>query len=274
MHSFAIYGKGGSGKSTVAANLSVQFARKQLRTLQIGCDPKHDSTRSLTAGRRIPTVVDLLRQGLDKPGAQLERQAFLTQGVEGIGCIETGGPESGTGCAGLGIVSAFRLLKRQRVFDDYDAVVMDVLGDVVCGGFAMPLTKGLAGSVAIVVSDTLMSMYAANNVAKAIVRYRRNGIALAGLIANGLRDPAKLGEVEAFAERLGTRVLVAIEHDERIAEAERQAVPVSLLDTGGELDAAFGGLADALLALEPDTRAAPAPMDDDAWEGFMREIVG
>jgi nitrogenase iron protein NifH len=272
MKRFAIYGKGGSGKSMVASNLSIQFARKQLKTLQIGCDPKHDSTRSLTGGRKITTVVDILKEGLDKKEAQLTKEAYLAEGTEGVGCIETGGPESGAGCAGLGIVAAFRLLTRHEVLRDYDVVIMDVLGDVVCGGFAMPLTKGLAGGVVIVVSDTPMSMYAANNIAKAVARYHRNGISLAGLIANSLRDPGRITDIEGFAGELDTRILATIPQDRRIVEAERRAVPVSVHDAGGEIDGLFSSLADQLLELDPSSFPVPTPMSDDRWDKFMRDL--
>jgi nitrogenase iron protein NifH len=272
MKSFAIYGKGGSGKSTVASNLSVQFARKQLKTLQIGCDPKHDSTRSLTGGGEIVTVIDILKKGRNQGEAQLGKEAYLTVGKEGIGCIEAGGPESGTGCAGLGIVSAFKLFNKHQVLSDYDVVVMDVLGDVVCGGFAMPLTKGLAGCVAIVVSEAPMSMYAANNIAKAVVRYHRNGIFLAGLIANGIRNQEQVEEIEDFAGRLNTRVLVSIPHDPRILAAERRAVPVSLLDAGGEIDGIFSQLCDQMLSVESSSREMPTPLTGEQWEAFMRHL--
>ena len=269
---FGIYGKGGSGKSMVACNLSLQFARRRRRTLQIGCDPKHDSTRALTGGRRIATLVDVLQSGADKREEAVPREAFLVEGLEGIGCIETGGPESGAGCAGLGIVSGFRLLQRQGVLDEYDAVVMDVLGDVVCGGFAMPLTRGLAGCIAIVVSDGLMSMYSANNIARAVRRYQRNGSGLAGLIVNAARCPGRAAELEAFAARLGTRILLEIPASEEIADAERRAVPVSVHVRGGALDRGFARLARSLWAVEPRRCPVPTPMTDDEWDEFARGL--
>ena len=137
----AIYGKGGIGKSTVCANLSVALAQAGLRVLQIGCDPKHDSTRLLTGGRSLPTVLDYLR---DAPADRTRAEDILGTGTLGIGCIEAGGPKPGVGCAGRGIISAFEFLERDRVKERYDAVLYDVLGDVVCGGFAVPIRREYA----------------------------------------------------------------------------------------------------------------------------------
>ena len=139
MKTFAIYGKGGSGKSTIAANLSLQFAKAGRKTLQIGCDPKRDSTLSLTGGSSVPAVIQLMQAGLDR---DLLPRDFVHEGAHGVSCIETGGPEAGVGCAGRGIVSAFNLIRKHKVLDGYDAVLLDVLGDVVCGGFATPSCTG------------------------------------------------------------------------------------------------------------------------------------
>jgi nitrogenase subunit NifH len=271
---FAIYGKGGGGKSMTASNLSVQFARRGLRTLQIGCDPKHDSTKALALGQRIPTVLEILQTKPNVKDCALDKSEFLFPGAEGIGCIEAGGPESGTGCAGMGIVTVFRILEKQRVINDYDAVIMDVLGDVVCGGFATPLQRGFAGNVAIVVSDSQMSMYAANNVARAIRRYQRNGAILAGLVVNNVRAADRVRDVERFADRLGTPILGVIPHDERVREAERKGVPVSLHDPGGPLDQLFDRLATTFWEVNPDTCAAPTPMTDQECDDFFRSLGG
>lgn len=273
MKRFAIYGKGGSGKSTIVSNLSVQMARKSYRTLQIGCDPKHDSTRSLMDGKRVVTVMDVV-QNIDelKPGA-VSASDFLFTGLQDIGCIEAGGPESGIGCAGLGISTAFRLIQDCGVFDNYDVVLMDVLGDVVCGGFAAPMMKGLAGCIAIVVAESPMSMYAANNIAKAVRRYERNGCFLAGLIANNVRNSERVQEIEAFASRLSTGVLAVIPHDEQIFEAERKRLPVSVFGEGETLDSTFEQLSDRLLAAEASVFETPTPMTDESIEDFFSEFA-
>ena len=273
MKRFAIYGKGGSGKSTLTSNLSVQMARRNIKTLQIGCDPKHDSTRTLTGGKRIVSVMDLLKDKKLRADGGIPKEAFLIEGLHGIGCIETGGPESGVGCAGLGIVSAFKLIQGQSVIEDYDLVFMDVLGDVVCGGFAMPLMKGLAGMVVVVVSDTLMSMYAANNISRAVRRYQRNGTLLAGLVVNNVVDPEGQDDIAAFAERLGTRILGDVPRDRSFLTAERRGVPVSEFDPDGESARRFSGLADRLLEMEPEDCPPPQPMTDAEWDEFVQGLV-
>lgn len=273
MKRFAIYGKGGSGKSTITSNLSVQMSRRGLKTIQIGCDPKHDSTRTLTGGRRIPSVMDLLQKSPKGSRSDIPPEAFLFEGIEGIGCIETGGPESGVGCAGLGIVSAFNVIHNKKILDNYEVVFMDVLGDVVCGGFAMPLMKGLAGAVAVVISDTLMSMYAANNISRAIRRYQRNGTVLAGLIVNNMVTPDGANDIARFADRLGTVVLGEFPRDKAFIKAERKGMPVSELYPDGELSVRFSELADRLLRVVPSNCPPPNPMTDDEWDEFVREMV-
>ena len=145
----ALYGKGGIGKSTVSANLSAALANAGAKILQIGCDPKHDSTRLLMHGRAIPTVLDYLRD-VQKDQAQID--SILHEGAFGIGCIEAGGPKPGVGCAGRGIISAFEFLERNDVKASYDVVVYDVLGDVVCGGFAVPMRREYADAIFLVTS--------------------------------------------------------------------------------------------------------------------------
>ena len=258
----------------IASNLSVQFRRGGLRTLQIGCDPKHDSTRTLMGGRRVATVMDVVRKVTDLKEGNVSSADFHFQGLEGIGCIEAGGPESGVGCAGLGVTTAFRLIEDAKVLEDYDLVLMDVLGDVVCGGFAAPMMKGLAGCVVIVVSETPMSLYAANNISKAVRRYRRNGAFLAGLVANNVREEGRVGSIEDFARRLDTKLLEVIPHHERILESERRGLPVSVLDQGGELDASFRRVADVLLAASPSTCPEPAPLSDEDFDRFFWEHSG
>jgi nitrogenase iron protein NifH len=271
VRTFAIYGKGGGGKSMVSCNLSVQFATRGMRPIQIGCDPKHDSTRVLTRGHRIKTVMNAVQ--LRRSEHAVKRGDFLIEGRNGIGCIEAGGPESGVGCAGLGIVTAFGVIQRSQVLDDYDVALMDVLGDVVCGGFAMPLTKGLADLVAIVVTDTIMSMYAANNISRAVKRYSRNGIALAGLIANNIQGAENLENVAMLAERLDTRVIASVPFDRRIVDAERRGMPVSLADDCSDLAGIFSDLADELLSMDIAACKIPRPMGDDDCDDFFNELT-
>jgi nitrogenase iron protein NifH len=213
MRQIAIYGKGGIGKSTVAANLSMAFRQRGLQVMQVGCDPKRDSTRTLTGGRLIPTVLetyrDELRLGRDAYAIDLEQIVF--PGQEGILCVESGGPEPGIGCAGRGVLTAMQILRDLRAFEVYglDVVLYDVLGDVVCGGFAQPIRHGYAEEIYLVCSGEFMSLYAANNIARAIKRLgRADGAGLAGLICNSRGDEELERTVlTSFAHRLGTRLV-------------------------------------------------------------------
>jgi len=213
MRQIAIYGKGGIGKSTVAANLSIALHEQGFKVMQVGCDPKRDSTRSLTGGKLIPTVLETyrehLRMGRDEYSIALEDIVF--EGSQGIYCVESGGPEPGVGCAGRGVLTALNILRDLKAFDTYsvDVVVYDVLGDVVCGGFAQPIREGYAREIYLLCSGAFMSLYAANNIAKGIRRLSRRGeTGLAGVICNSSGD--KQFEIEAladFARTLGSKLV-------------------------------------------------------------------
>ena len=265
----ALYGKGGSGKSTVTSNLAIQYAARDLRLLQIGCDPKRDSTVALMQGRQIPSVISLM-QG--KRLSQLTREEFVFTGLGGVSCIESGGPEPGVGCAGRGIVNALKLIRAHGLLEAHEVVLFDVLGDVVCGGFAVPLMGGVASTVAIVVADNLMSMYAANNIARAVRRFERNGTHLAGLIANNVHRPQGAEELAAFAERIGTPLLAVIPHDKRILDAERERRILSAWEPEAAASRVFAGLADALLAVKREACSTPTPMDDTELDAFFRAV--
>ncbi|UCC17243.1 MAG: P-loop NTPase [Dehalococcoidales bacterium] len=213
MRQIAIYGKGGIGKSTVAANLSMALREQGLKVLQVGCDPKRDSTRSLTRGKLIPTVLETyrehLRVGHDEYAIALEDIVF--EGHQGIYCVESGGPEPGIGCAGRGVLTAINILRDLKAFDTYniDVVVYDVLGDVVCGGFAQPIREGYAREIYLLCSGAFMSIYAANNIAKGIRRQspqRHTG--LAAVICNTTGEEYFEKTVLAeFAQTLGSKLV-------------------------------------------------------------------
>ena len=214
----AFYGKGGIGKSTTAAHVSAAFSQMGRRVCQIGCDPKNDSTR-LLLGRIAPsTVLDVERV---KKGTQLTLGDLVHTGWNGIRCIEAGGPDPGVGCAGRGINVALERLKALHAFDDVDVVLYDVLGDVVCGGFAVPIREGYASEIYIVSSGELMSLYAANNIAKGVCRFAARGeVKLGGIIGNG-RDVLREEELlSAFAARLGTQLIAYIPRSRAVHEAE------------------------------------------------------
>lgn len=179
MTCFAIYGKGGIGKSTTAANVALALAQSGKRVMLIGCDPKADSTALLRGDAKIDTVLSLLRT---RHKSQLKLEEMVTEGKGGVLCVEAGGPRPGVGCAGRGIIAAFEALKAQDAFNVYrpDVVIFDVLGDVVCGGFAMPIRDGWAKNVFIVTSGENMAIHAAANIAMAVDTYAERGYARLG----------------------------------------------------------------------------------------------
>ena len=215
----AIYGKGGIGKSTTCTALSCAFAERGLRVLQVGCDPKADSTLYLHGGERIPTMLDVLRQKRD--AATLSD--LVCVGYRGIVCAEAGGPTPGLGCAGRGIAAAFEALEARHAFEILkpDVVIYDVLGDVVCGGFAMPIREGYADQVYIVTSGENMAIYAAANIAMAVDQFRDRGYAtLGGLILNRRNVPDERAKVQTLADELGTRILADLPRDNHISDAQ------------------------------------------------------
>lgn len=215
----AIYGKGGIGKSTTVSNVAAALAEKGRCVMQIGCDPKSDSTTSHTGGQRIPTVLDSLR---DK-GDNLQLTDLVFRGEDGVLCVEAGGPTPGVGCAGRGIIAAFEKLRDLRAFEIYqpDIVLFDVLGDVVCGGFAMPIRGGYADEVFVVTSGEMMSLYAAGNIAAAVRNFRTKGYArFGGLILNAKGFASESEKAEELAKELETHIIATIPRDETVQRAE------------------------------------------------------
>jgi nitrogenase iron protein NifH len=223
MRKLAFYGKGGIGKSTVVSNLALLFARDGLRVLQFGCDPKADASDLMVDGE-VTTVMEQWQQRGD--GA-LKLEHCLMKGREGVDCIETGGPVPGAGCGGRGITKALELCGDLSALEPaYGAILFDVLGDVVCGGFAAPIRVGYADEVYIVTSGEARSLYAANNICWAVRQNARSGARLGGLIGNlrGVPDEQEL--LDGFAARVGTHVVACIPRDDAVALAERARMPV------------------------------------------------
>jgi len=268
MRQIAIYGKGGIGKSTVTSNLAMAFRERGLEVMQVGCDPKRDSTRSLTGGRMLPTVLetlrDLLRVGRDQSAITLEDIVFV--GDRGVRCVESGGPEPGIGCAGRGVLTALQILKDLKAFDTYavDVVLYDILGDVVCGGFAQPIREGFAQEIYLLCSGSFMSLYAANNIAKGVRRLaRRSQTGLAGVICNSAGDePFERAVLSEFAGALGSTLIDLIPHSPVIQACEVEGRTVLEHSPQSAEAAAFRGLAERVLA--NDSRVIPTPVEEIA----------
>jgi nitrogenase iron protein NifH len=214
----AIYGKGGIGKSTTTSNISAALVEAGYKVLQFGCDPKSDSTNTLRDGKYIPTVLDLLREK-----SKVDAHEAIFQGFKGVYCVEAGGPAPGVGCAGRGIITAVELLKQQNIFTelDLDYVIFDVLGDVVCGGFAVPIREGIAEHVFTVSSSDFMAIYAANNLMKGIKKYSNTGGALfGGIIANSINSKYQQSIIDDFSEKTGTQVVEYVPRSITVTQSE------------------------------------------------------
>ncbi|MCH4170079.1 MAG: nitrogenase iron protein NifH [Lactobacillus sp.] len=219
MLNIAVYGKGGIGKSTTVANVAAALAERGLKVMQIGCDPKADSTILLRGPAEMPTILDLVRQHQD----DITLADMTRTGFKGIICAEAGGPTPGMGCAGRGIIVALSKLKEKGAYETFkpDIVLYDVLGDVVCGGFAMPMRPGYADYVMVVTSGENMSIYAAANIAMAVDRFKNRGYAkFGGLILNRRKVKDEADKVQTLADDIHTQVIGDIDRSDRIQQAE------------------------------------------------------
>ena len=214
----AIYGKGGIGKSTTTQNLTAGLLEMGKNIMVVGCDPKADSTRLLLGGLSQKTVLDTLR---DK-GQKVALDELVKEGFMGVRCVESGGPEPGVGCAGRGIITSIGLLESQGAYtEDLDYVFYDVLGDVVCGGFAMPIREGKAKEIYIVASGEMMALYAANNISKGIAKFaQKGGVRLGGIICNSRNVDREIDLLRAFCKELNTQLIHFVPRDNIVQHAE------------------------------------------------------
>jgi nitrogenase iron protein NifH len=267
MERLVFFGKGGIGKSTTSTNVSATLAGMGRRVLHVGCDPKHDSTVALLDGRMIEAVVDKpINLDAVRPEDIVDRSRL------GIDCVEAGGPSAGVGCGGRGISRMLEIFNAAKLLDSgrYDTCIFDILGDVVCGGFASPLKKDFGEKVVIVASEEVMALYAANNIAKAVVNYSSNGVVLAGIILN-LRDNREDREpAYRFAKLLGTQIIGFVPRDPLIREAEYRRMTVVEHAPASSIAGVYREIADKIIAIDPKGLPLPTPLTDFQFYEYTR----
>ncbi|MFZ3129581.1 MAG: nitrogenase iron protein [Desulfosporosinus sp.] len=270
MRQIAIYGKGGIGKSTTTQNTVVALAEMGKKVTIVGCDPKADATRLILHSKAQTTVMDLARER--GTVEDLELHEVLVEGYLGVRCAESGGPEPGVGCAGRGVITAINYLEENGAYtEETDYVFYDVLGDVVCGGFAMPIRENKAKEIYIVTSGEMMAMYAANNISRGILKYATTGtVRLAGLICNSRKTDKELELIEALAKGLNTQMIHFIPRDNEVQRAEvRKMTVIEYNPTHIQADE-YRALA---RKIENNTMMTiPTPLSMDALEALMMEF--
>lgn len=254
MYKLAFYGKGGIGKSTTASNVSAALADKGLKVLQIGCDPKADSTLLLLHGQKKKPVLDLLR---DK-GQATSLEDMVTEGYGGVLCVEAGGPKPGSGCAGRGIIAALDYLQKKEALEVYqpDVIIFDVLGDVVCGGFAMPIREGYADQVFILTSGEAMSTFAARNIALAVDQFQERGYAsLGGVVWNKKNIPNEEANIQKLCQDIGGDLVGSLERSDLVQQATGKKKTVVEAFPDSAMAQSYRDLADRMVLAAKKDRA-------------------
>ncbi len=266
----AIYGKGGIGKSTTTQNLVAGLAELGKKIMIVGCDPKADSTRLILHAKAQDTIMHLAAEAGSVEDLELED--VLRTGYADIKCVESGGPEPGVGCAGRGVITAINFLEEEGAYDEeLDFVFYDVLGDVVCGGFAMPIRENKAQEIYIVVSGEMMAMYAANNISKGIVKYASSGsVRLAGLICNS-RNTAREDElIEELARQLGTKMIHFVPRDNVVQRAEIRRMTVIEYEPTAKQADEYRQLAQKII--DNTNFVIPTPISMDQLETLLMDF--
>jgi nitrogenase iron protein NifH len=266
----AIYGKGGIGKSTTTQNLVAGLAELGKKVMIVGCDPKADSTRLILHSKAQNTIMEMAAEA--GTVEDLELDDVLKTGYGDIKCVESGGPEPGVGCAGRGVITAINFLEEEGAYDeDLDFVFYDVLGDVVCGGFAMPIRENKAQEIYIVCSGEMMAMYAANNISKGIVKYANSGgVRLAGLICNS-RNTAREDElIMELARQLGTQMIHFVPRDNVVQRAEIRRMTVIEYDPKARQADEYRTLAQKII--DNKNMVIPTPITMDQLEELLMEF--
>ena len=266
----AIYGKGGIGKSTTTQNLVAALAESGKKVMIVGCDPKADSTRLILHSKAQTSVMQLAADAGSVEDLELED--VMNIGFGGVKCVESGGPEPGVGCAGRGVITAINFLEEEGAYDDeLDFVFYDVLGDVVCGGFAMPIRENKAQEIYIVCSGEMMAMYAANNIAKGIVKYANSGgVRLAGLICNSRNTDREDELIMALAARLGTQMIHFVPRHNAVQHAEIRRMTVIEYDPAHPQADEYRALASKIVA---NTKfVIPTPIEMEELEQLLMEF--
>ncbi len=266
----AIYGKGGIGKSTTTQNLVAALAEAGKKVMIIGCDPKADSTRLILHTKMQNTIMEMAAEAGTVEDIELED--VLLTGYGDVKCVESGGPEPGVGCAGRGVITAINFLEEEGAYEeDLDFVFYDVLGDVVCGGFAMPIRENKAQEIYIVCSGEMMAMYAANNISKGICKYAKSGsVRLAGLICNSRKTDREDELIMALAEKLGTQMIHFVPRDNLVQRAEIRRMTVIEYDPTAKQADEYRALAQKIIHNE--LFVIPTPVTMDELEDLLMEF--